>query len=111
MVIRACGSLEFVVGKLLCEYRFHRPRSGEEGDPSCLIKHLSAYLLHYAMGAVLCERRIVFVGRNEEVLSVCIHGIMALLSPFKWPHIFIPILPECLIQVGLCFKVSIAKKE
>ena len=33
-----------------------------------------------------------------ETLSQYIHGLLSLIYPFRWQHIFVPVLPEALIN-------------
>ncbi|KAH3768013.1 suppression of tumorigenicity 5 [Pelomyxa schiedti] len=48
-------------------------------------------------GCLLCERRVVITSENLELLSSCVNAFCALLFPFSWQHVFIPILPKSLI--------------
>ena len=50
------------------------------------------------LSAALCERRILFVGDNVSTLSSFVLAMIAILHPFNWQHIFIPILPAKLID-------------
>lgn len=42
--------------------------------------------------------RMIFYCNSLETLSECIHGLLALIYPFRWQHIFVPVLPESLIN-------------
>jgi hypothetical protein len=53
-------------------------------------------LLLYA--AMLCERRILFVSNSISVLSSSVHAALALLQPFKWQNICIPLIPSKLLD-------------
>jgi hypothetical protein len=59
-----------------------------------LTQLLSSDNLILLFSAALCEQRIVMVSEDLARLSNCLHGLAALLFPFEWPHIFIPILPK-----------------
>lgn len=50
---------------------------------------VSALLMLYT--AMLCERRILFVAQSLPTLTACVHAAAALLQPFEWQHIFIPV--------------------
>ena len=50
------------------------------------------------VSCVLTERRLIFHSKHLEKLSQCIHGLLALIYPFRWQHIFVPILPEQLLN-------------
>jgi len=47
--------------------------------------------------AILCERRIVFVADDVELLSSCVLSAASMVAPFQWQHIFIPLLPSSLL--------------
>lgn len=49
--------------------------------------------------AVLQEKSIVFVSKNLALLSSCVLGILALIRPFKWPYLMVPIVPNSLKEV------------
>jgi hypothetical protein len=49
--------------------------------------------------AVLQEKSVVFVSKNLALLSSCVLGILALLRPFKWPYLMVPIVPNSLKEV------------
>lgn len=49
--------------------------------------------------AVLQEKSIVFVSNNLSLLSSCVLGLVALLRPYKWPNLMIPIVPNSLREV------------
>eukprot|EP01052_Picozoa_sp_SAG31_P027315 SAG31_NODE_2546_length_5531_cov_1.748159_4_plen_175_part_00 len=44
------------------------------------------------------ERRLVFVCSDLSHLSAAVHAAAALLYPFVWQHIFVPLLPESLLD-------------
>ncbi|CAN0404227.1 unnamed protein product, partial [Hapterophycus canaliculatus] len=48
--------------------------------------------------AVLCERRILLVAEDVRTLSSCVHALMAMLYPFSWQHVFIPLLPADMLE-------------
>jgi hypothetical protein len=50
------------------------------------------------LGALLHERRIIVKSKNPARLSACVQAANDLLYPLVWHHIFIPILPESLID-------------
>ncbi|CAM9203810.1 unnamed protein product, partial [Chrysoparadoxa australica] len=52
------------------------------------------------LGALLCERRIVFVAERLETLTSCVHAAVALMYPFVWQHIFIPLLPASMLSLA-----------
>lgn len=62
-----------------------------------LIQKLSADHLFRIVIAMLAERRVIFVSSSLAILSSCTQAAVALLYPFQWQHIFIPVLPPSLL--------------
>eukprot|EP00118_Oscarella_pearsei_P007882 m.39594 g.39594 ORF g.39594 m.39594 type:complete len:861 (+) comp32763_c0_seq1:143-2725(+) len=48
--------------------------------------------------ALLMERHIIFSAKKLSTLSNCVHASVALLYPFSWQHVFIPVLPRSLLD-------------
>ena len=48
---------------------------------SALFGCLSADLVRFLLGAILCERRIIFISSRLDTLSMCIHASVGLLDP------------------------------
>lgn len=51
------------------------------------------------LSVVLVERQIVFVSSQYSLLTSCADAITSLLYPLSWSHVYIPILPRCLLGV------------
>lgn len=49
------------------------------------------------LSAILCEERILFIADNIDTVSSAVHAVSAMLSPFQWQHLFLPILPSSLV--------------
>eukprot|EP01039_Chlorochromonas_danica_P003609 gene3608-3952_t len=49
--------------------------------------------------AVLCERRILFVGEDLHQLSSVVLSVAAMIHPFSWNHTLITVLPEKLLSM------------
>ena len=64
---------------------------------SPLIERIAPKVLLQLLSALLCERRIIFTAKSASTLSDCIHAAVALLYPFQWQHIFIPLVPVSLL--------------
>jgi hypothetical protein len=62
------------------------------------LKKLKFDDFYYLLRAVLLEKSIVFISKNLNLLTAIINGFRVLLAPFKWCHLFIPILPKLLID-------------
>ena len=48
--------------------------------------------------SLLIERRVIFCAKKISTLSNIVKVMMALIYPFSWQHIFIPILPATLLS-------------
>src|SRR5690242_5685240 len=46
----------------------------------------------------MCERKILFIA-SSSILVRCVEAFMALVWPFEWPNVYIPIIPS-IIQKG-----------
>jgi hypothetical protein len=51
------------------------------------------------IASLLLERRVVLVGQSRDTVSLAVQAASALLYPFKWHHIFLPILPKVRARV------------
>ncbi|KXZ56010.1 hypothetical protein GPECTOR_2g1562 [Gonium pectorale] len=50
------------------------------------------------VASLLLERRIVFVARSRDTVTAAVQAAQALIYPFKWQHICLPILPRDLVD-------------
>ena len=64
-----------------------------------LLWHLPSGALMALLQAMLLERRIFMVAQERDTLSAALHAAAALLYPFRWQHIYLPLLPHVL-KVG-----------
>ncbi len=62
-----------------------------------LLSRLDAPALLATYVALLTERRVMFVSQSISTLTSCVHAAMALLQPFEWQNIFIPVLDSSLL--------------
>ncbi|KAJ5076148.1 denn domain-containing [Anaeramoeba ignava] len=69
-------------------------------DVSTIFTKLDSRLILCLFASLLFERRIIFISSNIETISNIIHASVSLLQPFQWHHVFIPILPESLIDTA-----------
>jgi len=83
------------------EYRLTRP------DDLVAMEHVTFAPFFNALGArigltvlssILLERRVIFASSSLTQLSDSIHAALALLYPFEWQHVLIPILPKKLLD-------------
>lgn len=85
-----------------CRYEFSTCK-----DPKldCLFEVTTAPLLHYILGAILLERRVVLVGKHEKRLSDAVFALLALCcedAPLRgYPHNLVPVLPLSMLELGL----------
>ena len=84
------------------DLKLYRPQESsrlEHVNFSKLICCLGIRLTLQLFAATLLERRIIFVAEQLSLLSSCCHAIVALLYPFSWQHVFVPILPEAMVHI------------
>ena len=60
-----------------------------------LLNRLDCDALMMLYTAMLSERRILFVAQAIPTLTACVHAAVALLQPFEWQNIFIPVRRRC----------------
>ncbi len=65
-----------------------------------LLWHLPAHAMVSLIEALLLERRILVVAQDKDTVSAAVHGAAALLYPFSWQHIYLPLLPLALKVCG-----------
>ena len=56
----------------------------------CIPAHLQEVKHH------LLRRRILMLSNDSSRVSAAVHAAAALLYPFRWHHIYLPLLPHCL---------------
>ena len=50
------------------------------------------------LSAVLCERKLILIADETSTLITAVHAMGAMLHPFQWQHICIPLLPSKLLN-------------
>eukprot|EP01104_Vermistella_antarctica_P000352 TRINITY_DN1043_c1_g1_i1.p1 TRINITY_DN1043_c1_g1~~TRINITY_DN1043_c1_g1_i1.p1 ORF type:complete len:956 (+),score=166.81 TRINITY_DN1043_c1_g1_i1:479-3346(+) len=84
------------------EWRFTRPDDSDnqleyvEFEP--LLKALDPIRIVAVFAALLAERRIIFSSAKLSKLTSCVQACVALLYPFTWQHIYVPVLPRSLLN-------------
>lgn len=48
------------------------------------------------LASLLLERRVILVAPQADTVSAAVHAAAALLYPFTWQHIYLPLLPVSL---------------
>eukprot|EP00013_Stygamoeba_regulata_P016868 CAMPEP_0177669872 /NCGR_PEP_ID=MMETSP0447-20121125/23727_1 /TAXON_ID=0 /ORGANISM="Stygamoeba regulata, Strain BSH-02190019" /LENGTH=727 /DNA_ID=CAMNT_0019176877 /DNA_START=88 /DNA_END=2271 /DNA_ORIENTATION=- len=62
-----------------------------------LLKNLSAKRIIQILVALLAERRVILIADKLSTVSEVVQSAVALLFPFHWQHVFVPILPKNLL--------------
>ena len=66
--------------------------------------------------AMLLERKIFFLSKSKTILNRICLALTTLIYPFKWNHVYIPILPlKCIgcadafvpLIMGICFNIKL----
>eukprot|EP00013_Stygamoeba_regulata_P010528 CAMPEP_0177668030 /NCGR_PEP_ID=MMETSP0447-20121125/22491_1 /TAXON_ID=0 /ORGANISM="Stygamoeba regulata, Strain BSH-02190019" /LENGTH=656 /DNA_ID=CAMNT_0019174405 /DNA_START=66 /DNA_END=2036 /DNA_ORIENTATION=- len=63
-----------------------------------LLELLSVTNLVYLFDALLQERRVIVCASKLSILSNCVAALSALLLPFVWQQVYIPVLPASLLD-------------
>lgn len=72
-----------------------------------LVEALGADNLLLLFAAVLLERRVLLRARQAWLLTLTAEGIMRLLYPFTWQHVYIPVMPHSLTEyLEVCVYVN-----
>lgn len=68
-------------------------------SPSMILRVFDTSTLFNVLADLLLEKHIIVVGPSFSVVSTTIMSLLALVAPFEWVHILIPVLPSSLIHV------------
>jgi DENN (AEX-3) domain-containing protein/uDENN domain-containing protein len=63
-----------------------------------LLAKLGARSLLRVISSLLFERRVIFVGESVATVSWCVQAATALLYPFCWQHVYVPVLPRTMLS-------------
>lgn len=63
-----------------------------------LFQKLSVNSILSLFTSLLLERRVIFYSREITILSAITHSCMAMVYPFTWQHVFIPVVPKPLLE-------------
>ncbi|XP_060072364.1 DENN domain-containing protein 2C-like [Ylistrum balloti] len=64
-----------------------------------LLSRLGVDKLLKIFACILLERSVLLCAKNLSTLSQTIHALASLLYPFHWQHVYIPVLPESMLEV------------
>lgn len=68
-------------------------------SPTLVLKTFTTSTLLSILADLLLEKHVIIVGPSFSVVSTIIMSLLALVAPFEWVHILIPILPPSLVHV------------
>jgi hypothetical protein len=63
-----------------------------------LLETLGVETFLFLLSAILCERRVIFIADEVDLLSSSVLAAESMLCPFIWQHILIPLLPSQLLS-------------
>ena len=63
---------------------------------TCMLSSI-AYIIYISFLAILCERQIILHSSSLSLLTDASEVLRALIYPFSWDIIYIPVLPETLL--------------
>ncbi|GAM22845.1 hypothetical protein SAMD00019534_060200 [Acytostelium subglobosum LB1] len=89
--------------ELPSNYQLKRPldvgkSSLHDGTLFPLVESLSSQKILHLFISLLFERRVIIYSENICKVSKFVNAAVALLDPFVWQHIFIPVLPRSLLD-------------
>jgi len=44
------------------------------------------------------EHRILVFSKHLSLVSICCEAVLTFLYPFNWPHVYVPVIPEPLLD-------------
>lgn len=96
----AAASEVVVIVSQLEEYRFLRPQERDNAFEQLvpLLHRVGSRNLVRLFAHLLFERRLIFCAASLQVLSTGVQSTLALLYPFVWQHVLVPVLPEALLN-------------
>ncbi|XP_071120563.1 DENN domain-containing protein 2C-like isoform X3 [Mytilus edulis] len=71
----------------------------DNANRETLLHKLGVDKLIKLFSVMLLERSILFCAKNLGILSQTIHAMRSLLYPFSWPHTYIPVLPDTMLDI------------
>ena len=91
-----CGA-----GELLYELRAPPPDSLPLGDESCLqplLAHFDTGSILSLVSCLLAEQSVLLHAQDLALLTPVCEALFALMFPFRWPHVYVPVLPAALLE-------------
>ena len=92
-------------GGISCKYLFPQKNNDDSFPLNVLFETMNPEMIHFVIGSILLERRVLLVGRNEQILSYTSAALLSLI-PFhllkcSFPHVLVPILPTTFLEHGV----------
>ncbi|EQC42455.1 hypothetical protein SDRG_00190 [Saprolegnia diclina VS20] len=90
----------YIHGQLLFQQTLHTSGLGYVDDAcyQLLFQHLSIKNIIFILNCMLLEQRILIHSSHHGLLTPVCEALCALLYPFAWEHVYIPLLPMKLIE-------------
>lgn len=96
------GPFSFDAGSMLCKLSVPDHQGlvslSENRNQSTLLPLLNTRCIYTLYMALIMERRIILVSDSLDRCSAAVYAARDLLFPMYWQHVFIPVLPEALID-------------
>ena len=92
---------EITLNSSLSPIKFSLPlpdMSSEWGLSQLILKFTLSEIMNVLM-LLLVEQSVLIIGHSHEEVSACTLALKALLQPYTWPNVMIPLLPEEIMDV------------
>lgn len=104
--LRRCSSLKHRHPGVAVDILSHRMRIPHAADPpdprlAPLLERFESEALLKLMGSMLSERRVLFHGEGFISAAGCVIGAIALIYPFEWQHVLVPVVPDHIRELVL----------
>eukprot|EP00808_Paulinella_micropora_P020092 g73885.t1 len=73
-------------------------QGAQGGHLPSLFATLSSDNVLLVFSALLCEKRILLSSAHLDKVTECLQAVRAMLYPFDWQHVFVPLLPASLLS-------------
>lgn len=83
---------------ILDEGKFSTVLSDHQANVDRFVQKISPSLLLLMLSAVLCEKRIVLVSADIELLRGGCHALISLIRPYHWMYLYVPVLSARLLK-------------
>ncbi|OWF47953.1 Suppression of tumorigenicity 5 protein [Mizuhopecten yessoensis] len=84
---------------LVYKFKKHSTIHIFQANREFLLTRLGVDKLLKIFACILLERSVLLCAKNLSTLSQTIHALSSLLYPFHWQHVYIPVLPESMLEV------------